>query len=55
VLSDKNGNARAGHFLEGWGLSEEVHLKEFIGIKTERKFNSIKVPDRSFFAQILLL
>jgi len=39
VLSDENGNTRAGHLLEGIVFAAEVHLTQLEGPGLERKYD----------------
>jgi uncharacterized protein len=39
VLSDENGNTRAGHLLEGIVFAAEVHLTQLEGPRLERKYD----------------
>lgn len=41
VLSDENGNTRAGHLFEGLVFAAEIHLQEFDGFKLERKHDEV--------------
>jgi predicted DNA-binding protein with PD1-like motif len=41
VLADLNGNAKAGHLLEGKVFAAEVHLIELIGEKIVRKNDAL--------------
>ncbi|MCW4019417.1 MAG: DUF296 domain-containing protein [Candidatus Bathyarchaeota archaeon] len=41
VLSDQNGNTKAGHLLEGKVFAAEVHIVELLGKKVERKFDAV--------------
>ncbi len=41
VLADKNGNAKAGHLLEGKVFAAEVHLTELTGDKLARKKDAV--------------
>ena len=39
VVSDRNGNTKAGHLVEGIVFAAEIHLQEMKGTKLERKFD----------------
>ncbi len=41
VLGDQNGNAKAGHLLEGKVFAAEVHLFELLGEKVTRRFDTV--------------
>ena len=41
VLADRNGNAKAGHLLEGKVFAAEVHLTELVGAKIVRKNDAV--------------
>lgn len=41
VLSDKNGNTKAGHLLEGAVFAAEIHLRELKGANLERKYDKV--------------
>jgi predicted DNA-binding protein with PD1-like motif len=41
VLSDLNGNTKAGHLLEGKVFAAEIHLTELLGEKVERKMDAV--------------
>ena len=41
VLGDQNGNAKAGHLLEGKVFAAEIHLIEVLGDKIERNNDAL--------------
>ena len=41
VLSDTNGNTKAGHLLEGKVFAAEIHLVELLGEKIERRHDAV--------------
>jgi predicted DNA-binding protein with PD1-like motif len=41
ILSDINGNSKAGHLLEGKVFAAEIHLVELVGEKIERKNDAV--------------
>jgi predicted DNA-binding protein with PD1-like motif len=41
VLADSNGNAKAGHLLEGKVFAAEVHIFELVDKKVERKYDEV--------------
>lgn len=41
VLSDENGNTKAGHLFEAIVFASEIHLNEFKGPKLERKIDDV--------------
>jgi predicted DNA-binding protein with PD1-like motif len=41
VLSDQNGNTKAGHLMEAKVFAAEIHLTELLGEKVERKMDAV--------------
>jgi predicted DNA-binding protein with PD1-like motif len=41
VLADETGNTKAGHLFEGIVFAAEVHLRQLVGPRLERKYDEV--------------
>jgi predicted DNA-binding protein with PD1-like motif len=41
VRADKNGNTKAGHFIEGTVFAAEVHMRELKETEMKRKYGKV--------------